>query len=145
MTSRRARDREAEREELRSAADRLLAGTPLRSESGRLTATELLRESGLRRDVAYGDHRDLVEEFQARAKMQNTTPAAMQELADKYSEMKERLASVTNKLANEQAVSGALRRIVAELDLELAHTREELEQSGNITRLPAARRRGRPG
>lgn len=145
MTNRRVRDREAERAALRSAADRLLVGTPLRSDSGRLTATELLRESNLRRDVAYGDHRDLIEEFQARVKAQNATPAAMQELADRYGEAKEKLAAVTKKLANEQAVSAALRRIVAELDLELAHAREQLEQPGTVTRLPAARRRNRPG
>ncbi|MFJ9767299.1 hypothetical protein ACIRUY_26100 [Streptomyces erythrochromogenes] len=141
MTSRRPRDLEAERATLRAAADRLLAGTPLRSASGKLTASELLRESGLRRDVAYGDHKDLVEEFQARVKAQNATPAAMQELADKYGEVKERLAAVTKNLASEQAVSAALRRIVVELDLELMRTREELEQSGNVTRIPAPRRR----
>ncbi|MEU9371046.1 hypothetical protein AB0D71_41700 [Streptomyces avermitilis] len=27
---------------------------------------DLLRESALRRDVAFGDHKDLIEEFQAR-------------------------------------------------------------------------------
>ncbi|WP_232790332.1 MULTISPECIES: hypothetical protein [unclassified Streptomyces] len=145
MTNRRVRDREAERAALRSAADRLLVGTPLRSETGRLTATELLRESNLSRDVAYGDHRDLIEEFQARVKAQNATPAAMQELADRYGEVKEKLVAVTKRLANEQAVSAALRRIVAELDLELAHAREQLEQSGTVTRLPAARRRHRSG
>ncbi|WP_405718179.1 hypothetical protein [Streptomyces sp. NBC_00046] len=145
MTSRRARDREAERAALRSAADRLLAGTPLRSESGRLTATELLRESSLRRDVAYGDHRDLVEEFQARVKAQNATPAAVQQLVGKYSEVKMKLAAVTKELANEQAVSAVLRRITAELDLELMQAREELEQSGNVTRLPAPRRGRRVG
>nr|WTB34210.1 hypothetical protein OG781_36130 [Streptomyces sp. NBC_00830] len=81
MTSRRPRDLEIERAALRAAADRLPAGTPLRSASGKLTASELLRESGLRRDVAYGGHKDLVEEFQARVKAQHCTPAAMQELA----------------------------------------------------------------
>lgn len=141
MTRRHPRDRDAERSALRSAADRLLAGTPLRSESGRLTATELLCESGLRRDVAYGDHKDLVEEFQARARAQNATPSAMQELADKCSELKERLAAVTDNLTKERAVTAALRRIVAELDLELRQAREELEQTGNVTRLPAPRRR----
>lgn len=139
--TRRPRDRDAERAALRSAADRLLAGTPLRSESGRLTATELLRESGLRRDVAYGDHKDLVEEFQARVKAQNASPSAMQELAEKYGEVKGKLAAVTEELAREQAVTSALRRIVVELDLELRQAREELEQSGNVTRLPTPRRR----
>jgi hypothetical protein len=142
MTSRHPRDLEAERAALRAAADRLLAGTPLRSASGKLTASELLREAGLRRDVAYGDHRDLVVEFQARVKAQNATPAAMQELADKYSAVKEKLAAVTENLAKEQVVSAALRRIVAELDLELMQAREELEQSGNVTRLPSPRRGG---
>ena len=112
MTSRRPRDREAERAALRAAADRPLAGTLLRSVSGKLAASELLRESGLRRDVAYGDHKDLVEEFQARTKAKNATPAAMQELADKYAEVKEELAAVTKALAKERAVSAALRRLL---------------------------------
>jgi hypothetical protein len=140
MTSRRPRDLEAERAALQTAADRLLAGTPLRSASGKLTASELLRESGLRRDVAYGDHKDLVEEFQARAKAQNATPAAMQDLADKYGELKEKLATVTENLTKERAVSAALRRIVVELDLELMHVRQGREQAGNVNRLPAPRR-----
>jgi hypothetical protein len=59
-----SRDRDAERSAVR-AADRLLVGTPLRSATGKLTGTELTVESGLRRDVVYGDHKDLVEEFQA--------------------------------------------------------------------------------
>ncbi|MEV7451772.1 hypothetical protein [Streptomyces nigra] len=101
----------------------------------------MLRESELRRDVAYGDHKDLVEDFQARARAQNATPAAMQELADKYGELREKLAVVTEDLTKERAVTATLRRIVAELDLELRQAREELEQSGNVTRLPALRRR----
>ncbi|MER7870885.1 hypothetical protein [Streptomyces sp. XHT-2] len=141
MTSRRPRDREAERAALRAAADRLLAGTPLRSVSGKLTASELLRESGLRRDVAYGDHKDLVEEFQARVKAQSATPAAMQELADQKAELKKKLADATEALVKERAVTATLRRIVAELDLELDQAREELGHSGNVTRLPTPRRR----
>nr|WSX75857.1 hypothetical protein OH826_19570 [Streptomyces sp. NBC_00899] len=140
MTSRRPRDLEAERAALRTAADRLLAGTPLRSASGKLTASELLSESGLRRDVAYGDHKDLVEEFQARARAQHSTPSAMQEMAEQNAGLKTKLATVTGTLAKERAVTAALRRIIAELDLELQEAREELKQSGNITRLPAPRR-----
>ncbi|MCL6291753.1 hypothetical protein ABTY35_04315 [Streptomyces fimicarius] len=69
----------------------------------------------------------------------------MQELVDRYGEVQEKLAAITKKLATEQAVSAALRRIVAELDLELAHAREQPEQSGTVTRLPAVRRRNRSG
>lgn len=138
--SRRPRDLEAERTALRAAADRLLAGTPLRSASGKLSATELLRESGLRRDVAYGDHKDLVEEFQARVKAQHCTPAAMQELAEQNAQLKGRLADATKALAHEQKTSAALRRIIAELDLELHQAQDGLGRDGNVTRLPAPRR-----
>jgi hypothetical protein len=140
MTSRRSRDLEAERAALRAAADRLLAGIPLRSASGKLTASELLSESGLRRDVAYGDHKDLVEEFQARAKAQHCTPAAMRKLAEENAQLKDRLASVTKALTHEQATSAVFRRIIAELDLELHQAQDNLEHAGNVARLPAPRR-----
>jgi hypothetical protein len=79
--SRTQRERESQRTAIRAAADRLLAGTPLRSASGKLTVTELITESGLRRDVVYADSKDLVEEFQARVKAQDSTPEAMRDLA----------------------------------------------------------------
>lgn len=144
MTSRRFRDLEVERAALRTAADRLLAGTPLRSASGKLTASELLRESGLRRDVAYGDHKDIVEEFQARVKAQHCTSAAMQELAEQNVQLKDRLADVTKTLVHERTTSAALRRIIAELDLELHQAQNNVEHAGNVARLPALRRSTSP-
>jgi hypothetical protein len=74
--TRKPRDRSAEAAAITAATGRLLAGTPLRSSLGKLTTTELIAESGLRRDVVY-EHADLVEDFQARVKAQNSTPAAM--------------------------------------------------------------------
>ncbi|MER5493445.1 hypothetical protein [Streptomyces sp. NPDC002490] len=53
---RRPRDRDRDAAAIKAAAERLLAGTPLRSASGKLTATELIVESGLRRDVVYPHH-----------------------------------------------------------------------------------------
>ncbi len=141
-SQRRPRDRESERAALRSAADRLLEGIPLRSESGRITTTELLREGGVRRDVAYGDHKDLVEEFQARARAQRCTPTVMQELVEQNAELKTKLDDMTEVLARERTIAAALRRIIAELDLELHQAHEKLGQSGNVTRLPTPRRRG---
>ncbi|KEG39207.1 hypothetical protein DJ64_16625 [Streptomyces griseorubens] len=73
-----------------------------------------------------------------RLRARNATPAAMQELADRYDEAKEKLAAVTKRLAHGQAFSATLRRIVAELDLELAHAREQLERPG--TSHPPSRR-----
>ncbi|MFF8996139.1 hypothetical protein ACF09H_40715 [Streptomyces sp. NPDC014983] len=138
MTTRRPRDLSSERSALRAAADRLLDGTPLHSESGRLTVTELLRESGLRRDVAYGDHKDLVEEFQARVRAQQHTPALAQSLVDENTQLKQKLADATSALAKEREASAVLRRLVAELDLELRAVREGTGPA-RVTSLPARR------
>src|SRR5690606_5892280 len=80
--TRRNRDRDAEREAVRAAATRLLAGAPFRSTAGKLTGTELIAECGLRRDIVYGDHKDLVDEFKARATAQNFTPQVAQRIAE---------------------------------------------------------------
>jgi aspartate aminotransferase-like enzyme len=139
MTTRRPRDHEAERAALRAATERLLSGTPLRSDSGRLTVTELLRESGLRRDTAYDDHKDLVEEFQARARAQHHTPALAQSLAEENAALKEKLADATSALAKERQTTAALRKIIAELDLEL-HAAREGRGPARIAALPPRRR-----
>ncbi len=141
--TRRRRDRLSERAAITAAAGRLLAGTPLRSTSGRLTASELIIEAGLRRDVVYGDHKDLVEQFQTRVKAQHATPAAMQQLAEQHAELQRQLIAVRAELAAEQQAGAALRRMVAELSLELHQAREELTAHANVTplrrtRVPAA-------
>lgn len=59
--SRQRRNLNVERAAVSAAAERLLAGTPLRVNTAGLTATELITESGLPRDVIYRDHKDLVE------------------------------------------------------------------------------------
>jgi hypothetical protein len=132
-----SRDRDAERVTVRAAADRLLAGTLLRSETGKLTSTELIAESGLRRDVVYGDHKDLVEEFQARVKAQRSTPLAVQDLAAERDTLAAELATVRQELARERSGTAALRKIAAELALELHQARAEL--ASNVTRLPSRR------
>lgn len=139
MTTRRPRNHQAERAALQAAADRLLDGTPLRSETCRLTVTELLRESGLRRDVVYSDHKDLVEEFQARVRAQNHTPALARSLTEENTQLKQKLAETMSSLAKEREVTAALRRLVSELDLEL-HAAAEGAGSARITSLPARRR-----
>lgn len=53
---------EEEAREIDAAADRLLAGTPVRS-SGRLSVAALADEAGIKRSALYGRHRHLVEAF----------------------------------------------------------------------------------
>lgn len=136
--ARRPRDRDADRSAIRAATDRLLAGTPLRSATGKLTVTELITESALRRDVAYG-HRDLIDDFKARRRAQDSTPAAFQHLADQNAELTKALTDTRKRLAAEQSASAVLRKALAELSLELQEAREELAELGNVTRLPAGR------
>lgn len=136
--ARRSRNRDAERTTIRAATERLLAGTPLRSTSGKLTTTELIVETGLRRDVVY-DHPDLVEEFKARLKAQDSTPAAFQQLAERNTALTAELAATKRRLGDEQATTAILRKALAELSLELQQAHEELAGLSGVTRLPTAR------
>jgi hypothetical protein len=141
--ARKPRDRGAEATAITAAGDRLLAGTPLRSTAGKLTVTELITESGLRRDVVY-EHAGHVEYFQARVKAQNSTPTAMQELADKHEAVLKERDKLKSELAAERDASGILRKIVAELSLELSQAQDELVASQGVTRLADHSRRLAP-
>jgi hypothetical protein len=114
----------------------LLAGIPLRSATGRLTGTELISECALRRDVVYGDHKDLVEEFRARVKVQQCTPSAALDLAAEHDKLASELTGIRQELARERAASAVLRRIAAELAIELDPARSEMTVASKITRLP---------
>ncbi|MFE2585451.1 hypothetical protein [Streptomyces sp. NPDC059378] len=131
--------RQAEGRAIRAAAARLLAGTPLRSTTGKLTGTELIIESGLRRDIVYGDHKHLVEEFRAQVKAQSSTPEAMQQIAAQNAALKEELAVTKEVLAAERERNAAVVRIATELSLELEQARAELASSQQVARLPAPR------
>lgn len=137
--TRRNRDRDAEREAIQAAATRLLAGTPLRSTAGKLTGTELITECALRRDIVYGDHKNLVDEFKARAKAQNFTRQVAQHMAEDNATLREALAKTKDELAAERERVRALVRATAELSLELDQAREELAAVQQVARLPLVR------
>lgn len=123
-----ARNRERDAAAINAAAERLLAGTPLRSVTGRLTATELIVESGLRRDVVYPEHQNLVDEFRLKAKARNHVPTATQELAAKHEAAAAELARTKELLAIERQGTAYLRRVAVELSIELENARLELRQ-----------------
>lgn len=139
--SRRPRDRAVERAAITAAADRLLAGAPLHSTTGKLTQTELILESQLRRDVVY-EHRDLAEAFKARVKAQHPVPTAAQAVIDQRDQLAAQMGDVKAELARERKFTAALRRLAAELSLELDQAREELATTGTVIRLPARRSTG---
>src|SRR6266851_6360973 len=129
-------DRDAEKAAITGAASRLLAGTPLRSASGKLTATELITESGLRRDVVYEHDKThyVVQDFLARAKAQHAVPAAVRQLTDDNQRIQQELTETKTALAAEHGKVETLMKIATELSLELEQAREELAAASKITR-----------
>lgn len=139
--SRASRDRDAERSAIRAAADRLLAGTPLDS-PGRLTMTELISECGLRRDVVY-EHRNLVDDFKAQVKARRSVPEAAQKLADRAEALEAELTDVKADLVRERETSAYLRRVIAELSIDLQQARQQSQPSAAVTPLTPRQRRFR--
>lgn len=133
--SRRPRDRAAERAAITAAAERLVAGTPLYSASGNLTQTELIVESQLRRDVVY-EHRDLIDVFKAQIKAQHSVPSAMQAVIDERDRLAAQIADIKTELAREREIARTLRRLAAELSLELDQARQDLATAATVTHLP---------
>jgi len=136
------RDRDAEKAAITAAATRLLTGIPLRSVTGKLTATELITESGLRRDVVYEHDKthQVVQDFLARARAQHAVPAAMQQLTDDHRRLRQELAETRTTLAAERGKARTLMKIATELSLELQQARDELAAASQVTRLPQRRR-----
>ncbi len=142
--SRPGRDRDTERRAIQSAAQRLLAGTPLRSASGALSASELITESGLPRWKVY-EHRDLVEQFQAAVKTQNAVPAAIQDIMRQNESLQAKVGTLRAELDAERSRTAALRRVITEQSLELEQTRHEDGSGSQVTHLPRPRRSPRGG
>lgn len=135
--TRKRRDLDAERRDLAAAAERLLAGTPLRSTTGKLTSTQLITESGLRRDVVYGDHRNLVDDFKARVKAQHATPSSIARIAGENRALKNENEALKGQLAEERETAKTLTKIVGELSLELHQAREELASLRQVPHIGA--------
>ena len=121
--------------DLTAAAERLLAGTPLRSASGKLTSSELITESGLRRDVVYGEHKDLVDDFKARVKAQDATPSSIARISDENRALRNANDALKKQLAEEHETTKTLTKIVAELSLEVHQAREELAALRQVTHI----------
>jgi predicted RNase H-like nuclease (RuvC/YqgF family) len=134
------RDLAAEQAAINAASERLLAGTPLRSATGKLTVSGLITESGLRRDIVYG-YPHLIDAFKARAKARDSAPAALTALAGERDNLRSQLTAVKDELSRERRTASALRKLIAELSLELDQAREELKADSNVTHLRTARDR----
>ncbi len=122
-----------QRQQIRDAMDRLIAGTALHSE-GKLTIKSLAEESQVKRWVLTHRHTDLQDEFRARiADPTHDHPPAIRKLQDAQSEATETIQQLRAEIAG---LKGALRqfeRVVQVLALE----NQELKDNHQPERRPA--------
>lgn len=133
-----------ERAAIQAAADRLLAGTPLRS-TGKLTVVQLAAEANVKRWLLTHKHRDLAEQFQARARAAGGDPPPVADLKAQISKLTEDNARLRADNAEHKAVTSYYAHIINELSAELEQVTAERDQLlGNvraITAAPSLRRR----
>jgi septal ring factor EnvC (AmiA/AmiB activator) len=105
------------RNHVRAAIDRLLAGTPLRSD-GALTIVALAAEAGIKRHILTHRHTDLKEELYARVRAQNRIPDSEKRLRDELETTQRHLADLLQQSRQQQQTIEALARIVNVLTVE---------------------------
>jgi len=124
-----------ERDHIRAAMDRLLAGTPLRSD-GALTVVSLAVEADVKRHVLTHRHTDLKDEFYARARAQGRVPASEQELRDELKATRQKLAEAREENRQLKASMEAFARIVNVLTAENVRLTRQQNEPGSKTLIP---------
>ena len=107
----------SERDLIRAAIDRLLAGTPLRSD-GALTVISLATEADVKRHVLTHRHTDLKDEFYARVRAQGQVPASEAKLRDELADARHRLTEAQQENQQLRASVEAFARIANVLTID---------------------------
>jgi hypothetical protein len=127
-----------ERAAIQAAADRLLAGTPLRS-TGELTIVQLAAEAGVKRWLLTHKHRDLAEQFQARVRAAGGDPPPVADLKAQISQLTEDNARLRADNAEHKAVTTYYAQIINELSAELEQVTADRDQLlGNVRAITVA-------
>ncbi|WP_054811808.1 hypothetical protein [Nocardia arizonensis] len=124
-----------QRGQIRAAIDRLLAGTPLRSD-GALTVVALAAEADVKRHVLTHRHTDLKDEFYARVRAQGHTPASEQQLRDELESTRHKLADARKKIQELEQSVEAFARIVNVLTVENDRLTKKSGRIGSRTVIP---------
>jgi hypothetical protein len=124
-----------ERGQIRAAMDRLLAGTPLRSD-GALTVVSLAIEAEVKRHLLTHRHTDLKDEFYARVRAQGRVPASEQELHDELKATQQKLAAAREENRQLKASVEAFARIVNVLTVENDRLIQQQGKQGSKTLIP---------
>ncbi|MBV7668641.1 hypothetical protein STHAL_03880 [Streptomyces halstedii] len=120
--------------------DRLLAGTPLRSD-GALTVLALAAEADVKRHVLTHRHTDLKDEFYARVRAQGQVPDSERKLREELKKTKERLAEVIEENRRQREEIEMFARVVNVLSVENYQLRGRLD----LKRAPVVAIRPVPG
>ena len=124
-----------QRSQIHAAMDRLLAGTPLRSD-GALTVVSLAVEADVKRHVLTHRHTDLKDEFYARVRAQGHVPASEQELRDELKTTRQKLAEAREENRQLKKSVEAFARIVNVLTAENDRLTQQQSEPGNRTLIP---------
>src|SRR6266702_8349772 len=119
-----------ERDRIRAAMNRILAGTPERS-NGALTVVALAIEAGVPRNALTQRHTDLKDEFYQRIRDRGADNGDEARLRAIIPKLRQTIANKNTELAKLRADVPALVRAVSQLTLELQETRAELAVLGN--------------
>jgi predicted nuclease with TOPRIM domain len=127
-------DRNAEREAITAAMQRLLDGTPQRS-TGALTVLQLAAEAGIKRWVLTHKHPDLKEEFERRRATADGVPAAYQTMAADVTDLQHtnaRLRTENNELRERIDAYG---QTIYQLCEQLRHLEQQHQPPHNNVRM----------
>ena len=106
-----------ERPQIEAAMDRLLAGTPLRSD-GKLTIVSLAAEADVRRYVLTHKHTDLKDRFYARVRAQDSVPASETALREQIANLRRKLDDMRGERDEYKQAAQSLARALNVLTIE---------------------------
>lgn len=127
-----------ERARIRTAMDRILAGTPEHS-NGALTVVALAIEADVPRNALTQRHTDLKDEFYQRIRERGADNGDEARLRATIAKLRQTIANKNKELAQLRADVPALVRAVSTLTMELQEARDEITALGNVTRLDSRR------
>jgi len=121
-----------ERREIEAAMDRLLSGTPLRSD-GKLTIVSLAAEAAVKRHVLTHKHTDLKDLFGARVKAQDSVPASEAALREQNQELRRKLDDMRAERDEYKQAADALARALNVLTIENDALQRKASRTGRLT------------
>ena len=132
---------DTQRRTIRDAMDRLLAGTPIRSD-GKLTIKSLADEAGVKRWLLTHRHTDLQDEFRDKVRTHGSTPEAIRSLVARNEELQRQLKQTRADLRQARADNNHYTRVIQVLTLERDQARAAA--AGTATTLTPLNRSARP-